>query len=172
MAWPRDMTAAAVVCGACGTELPPNSKFCNECGAAVATAATPAEYKQVTVLFAELVIRSGYTCDSRKLPARDLILRLDLTTRGAMMAAFEASVRTTSGGSLAYAQMGQQDGTPVFAFHGVPGSRLDWDHPLIRPVLDGSGVRLIGIDRPGFGGSTHQPHRRYADWPADVLAGP
>lgn len=87
-----------------------------------------------------------------------------------MMAAVEASVRTTAGGSLAYAQMGQQDGTPVFAFHGVPGSRLDWDHPLIRPVLDGSGVRLIGIDRPGFGGSTHQPHRRYADWPADVLA--
>ena len=36
-------------------ELPPNSKFCNECGAAVATAATPAEYKQVTVLFADVV---------------------------------------------------------------------------------------------------------------------
>jgi class 3 adenylate cyclase len=53
--WPRDMTAAAVVCGSCGTELPPNSKFCNECGAAVATATTPAEYKQVTVLFADVV---------------------------------------------------------------------------------------------------------------------
>ena len=36
MGWPRDMTAAALVCGSCGTELPPNSKFCNECGAAVA----------------------------------------------------------------------------------------------------------------------------------------
>jgi len=49
------MTAAAVVCGSCGTELPPNSKFCNECGAAVASATTPAEYKQVTVLFADVV---------------------------------------------------------------------------------------------------------------------
>jgi class 3 adenylate cyclase len=49
------MTAAALVCGSCGTELPPNSKFCNECGAAVATATTPAEYKQVTVLFADVV---------------------------------------------------------------------------------------------------------------------
>src|SRR5246127_698758 len=49
------MTAAAVVCGSCGTELPPNAKFCNECGAAVATTATPAEYKQVTVLFADVV---------------------------------------------------------------------------------------------------------------------
>src|SRR5271170_855235 len=49
------MTAAALVCGSCGAELPPNSKFCNECGAAVSTAATPAEYKQVTVLFADVV---------------------------------------------------------------------------------------------------------------------
>jgi predicted amidophosphoribosyltransferase len=44
------MTAAALVCGSCGAELPPNSKFCNECGAAVAIATTLAEYKQVTVL--------------------------------------------------------------------------------------------------------------------------
>ncbi len=44
-----------MVCGSCGTELPPTSKFCNECGAAVATATTPAEYKQVTVLFADVV---------------------------------------------------------------------------------------------------------------------
>src|SRR6202162_4501211 len=49
------MTAAALVCGSCGTEVPPNSKFCNRCGAAVATATTPAEYKQVTVLFADVV---------------------------------------------------------------------------------------------------------------------
>src|SRR5271155_1990766 len=48
------MTAAALVCGSCGTELSTNSKFCNECGAAVATATTPAEYKQVTVLFADV----------------------------------------------------------------------------------------------------------------------
>ena len=49
------MTAAAVVCGSCGTELSTKAKFCNECGAAVATATTPAEYKQVTVLFADVV---------------------------------------------------------------------------------------------------------------------
>jgi len=49
------MTAAALVCGSCGTELPPNSKFCNECGAAVAADDTHAEYKQVTVLFADVV---------------------------------------------------------------------------------------------------------------------
>src|SRR5438270_6987562 len=49
------MTTATVVCGLCGTELPPHSKFCNECGTAVSAASKPAEYKQVTVLFADVV---------------------------------------------------------------------------------------------------------------------
>src|SRR5271168_2708834 len=49
------MTAAGLACAACGTELPPNSKFCNECGAAVSAATKHAEYKQVTVLFADVV---------------------------------------------------------------------------------------------------------------------
>ena len=35
--------------------LPPDSKFCNECGAPVRPATTAAEYKQVTVLFADVV---------------------------------------------------------------------------------------------------------------------
>ncbi len=49
------MTAAALVCGSCGAELPPNSKFCNECGAPVTALDAHAEYKQVTVLFADVV---------------------------------------------------------------------------------------------------------------------
>ena len=46
---------STLACRACGTGLPPNSKFCNECGAAVCPATKPAEYKQVTVLFADVV---------------------------------------------------------------------------------------------------------------------
>ena len=49
------MTAAEVTCTACGTGLPPTSRFCNECGAAVSPSTKPAEYKQVTVLFADVV---------------------------------------------------------------------------------------------------------------------
>ncbi len=49
------MTAPALVCRSCGTQLPPNSKFCYECGVALATATPPAEFKQVTVLFADVV---------------------------------------------------------------------------------------------------------------------
>jgi len=49
------MTATRLVCSSCGIELPENAKFCLDCGAAVSTAAKPAEYKQVTVLFADVV---------------------------------------------------------------------------------------------------------------------
>ena len=44
-----------LACTACGTELPPKSKFCNECGAPVTAHDAHAEYKQVTVLFADVV---------------------------------------------------------------------------------------------------------------------
>jgi len=49
------LTAAGLSCGSCGTELPLNSKFCNECGAPVTPVSRSAEYKQVTVLFADVV---------------------------------------------------------------------------------------------------------------------
>ena len=49
------LTATGLLCGSCGAELPPNSKFCNECGAAVTQVSRSAEYKQVTVLFADVV---------------------------------------------------------------------------------------------------------------------
>ena len=49
------LTAVGLSCASCGTELPPNSKFCNECGAPVTQVSRSAEYKQVTVLFADVV---------------------------------------------------------------------------------------------------------------------
>ena len=41
-------------CGVCATDVQVNAKFCHECGAPV-VAHAPAEYKQVTVLFADVV---------------------------------------------------------------------------------------------------------------------
>ena len=49
------MTATGLSCGSCGTELNEAAKFCSECGAAVLAAPKPAEFKQVTVLFADVV---------------------------------------------------------------------------------------------------------------------
>ena len=39
----------------CSAELRPNAKFCDECGTPTAVSGTAAEYKQVTVLFADVV---------------------------------------------------------------------------------------------------------------------
>ena len=50
-----ELTATTLSCTSCGTELPPESRFCNKCGAPVTHATQSAEYKQVTVLFADVV---------------------------------------------------------------------------------------------------------------------
>ena len=49
------LTTTGVSCSSCGTQLSPNSKFCDQCAAPVAPVTRPAEYKQVTVLFADVV---------------------------------------------------------------------------------------------------------------------
>ena len=52
----------------------------------------------------------------------------------------------------------------MFYFHGWPASRLE------AAVVGDLPVRLIAVDRPGYGGSSPQPGRRLLDWPADVTA--
>ncbi len=49
------LTATAQVCGACGAQSSPTAKFCGECGARLKWSTQSAEYKQVTVLFADVV---------------------------------------------------------------------------------------------------------------------
>ena len=44
-----------VPCASCGSQLGATAKFCSECGMPVERAAQSAEYKQVTVLFADVV---------------------------------------------------------------------------------------------------------------------
>ncbi|MGW0026809.1 AAA family ATPase [Rhodococcus sp. NPDC003383] len=73
--------AAELSCGSCGAELPTSSKFCSECGAAVVTATTPAEYKQVTVLFADVVRSMGIAASLDMERLREIIT--DLVERSA-----------------------------------------------------------------------------------------
>jgi adenylate cyclase len=49
------LTATGLVCGSCGSHSSPTAKFCSECGAQLTRATPSAEYKQVTVLFADVV---------------------------------------------------------------------------------------------------------------------
>ena len=67
---------------------------------------------------------------------------------------------------LGYAEFGEPSGYPVFLFHGIPGTRRGAG--LISGAAYRRGIRLIGVDRPGIGLSTFQPHRTFLDWPHDV----
>ncbi|HTQ22059.1 adenylate/guanylate cyclase domain-containing protein, partial [Mycobacterium sp.] len=94
-----------MICGSCGTELPPNSKFCNQCGAAVATATTPAEYKQVTVLFAD-VVRS-----------MDIAAAVDLERLRAIMTEL---VERSAAAVQRYGGTAEYNGDGVMALFGAP----------------------------------------------------
>jgi class 3 adenylate cyclase len=49
------LTATGLLCGSCGAQSSPTAKFCSECGMPLKQATQSAEYKQVTVLFADVV---------------------------------------------------------------------------------------------------------------------
>jgi len=76
-----------------------------------------------------------------------------------------ATVELRDGRALGYATWGPGDGFPVFGFLGTPLSLLA---DLGAEAPDAAGVRLILVDRPGYGASDFQPGRTLLDWPADV----
>jgi class 3 adenylate cyclase len=49
------LSATGLFCGSCGAQSSPAAKFCGECGTRLTQATQSAEYKQVTVLFADVV---------------------------------------------------------------------------------------------------------------------
>src|SRR6185312_7099010 len=80
----------------------------------------------------------------------------------------EHRVRLADGRTLACLQLGDPTGSPVLYFHGYPGSRLE---ARVAAVAAGQlGLRLLAVDRPGFGQSTFQPGRTVGAWAADVAA--
>ncbi|HPA15656.1 MAG TPA: alpha/beta hydrolase [Desulfobacterales bacterium] len=72
----------------------------------------------------------------------------------------------SDGRRLSFQESGSADGHPVFYFHGFPGSRLETG--FADPAAKRHSLRIIGVDRPGFGLSDFQPGRRLIDWPHDV----
>ena len=85
-----------------------------------------------------------------------------------MLLVTESFVNTPDGRVLKVLEGGDTRGRPVFSLHGTPMSRF-----LYGPHLaDASrrGIRLIGYDRPGYGGSSPHPGRKVADVAKDVAA--
>lgn len=98
-----DQSVAA--CNKCGTEALANARFCHGCGAAVSAADGQAEYKQVTVLFAD-VVRS-----------MDIAAALDIERLREVMTQLvqrSAAVAQRYGGTVEY------NGDGVMALFGAP----------------------------------------------------
>ena len=72
------------------------------------------------------------------------------------------TIRLPDGRAIAIEEYGDPAGPPVLYFHGWPASRLE---AALIPNLP---VRLLALDRPGYGRSTPSPGRTLLDWPADV----
>lgn len=78
----------------------------------------------------------------------------------------ERTLTLSDGRGLGYAEYGKPDGAPAFYFHGHPGSRLE---PLFAAdAPERAGLRLIALDRPGYGLSDLQAKRTLRGWAKDV----
>jgi pimeloyl-ACP methyl ester carboxylesterase len=80
----------------------------------------------------------------------------------------QRTVHTPDGRVLAVEDAGDPAGRPVLVHNGTPNSRQLYG-PHVRDAAE-RGLRLIGYDRPGYGGSSPQPGRTVADCAGDVRA--
>jgi pimeloyl-ACP methyl ester carboxylesterase len=71
------------------------------------------------------------------------------------------------GRRLAYTELGDPAGIPIFHQHGMPGSRLE--HEAEPEFYRSMGVRVITPDRPGYGLSDPHPRHPLIGWPSDIV---
>ena len=84
------------------------------------------------------------------------------------MASAEINFVTVNNGlSLCSTEYGVPQGEPIIYCHGFPASRLE--AAMFAAAAIRNEVRLIAVDRPGFGRSDYQPDRRMTGWPLDIL---
>ena len=78
-------------------------------------------------------------------------------------------IRLDDGRRLAYAEFGDPSpkGRAIFWFPGTPGARTQIP-PSAPRIGRAKGLRLIGVDRPGFGGSSPHRRRTLLTWADDI----
>ncbi|WP_448640159.1 alpha/beta fold hydrolase [Geodermatophilus sp. URMC 63] len=75
------------------------------------------------------------------------------------------AVRLPGGRDLAWSEWGPPEGRPVLF---CPGAGMSGVLGFGVDVLPELGLRLLALDRPGLGRSTHDPAKTSATWAADV----
>ncbi len=78
----------------------------------------------------------------------------------------ERDITLGDGRTLHVYEAGDPGGLALLVHHGTPSGGLLY--PPAAEDARGRGIRLIGFDRPGYGGSTARPGRVVADVAADV----
>ncbi len=72
------------------------------------------------------------------------------------------TVRLPDGRVIAAEEYGDPAGPTVLYFHGWPASRLE------AGLIPDLPIRVLAMDRPGYGRSSPHPGRTLLDWPRDV----
>jgi pimeloyl-ACP methyl ester carboxylesterase len=78
-----------------------------------------------------------------------------------------AHVTLDDGRKFAYAEYGRRLGSPAFYFHGTPGGVLEGR--FLDEAARLHDVRLIAVDRPGYGGSDFKKGRTIGEFADDVV---
>jgi pimeloyl-ACP methyl ester carboxylesterase len=78
------------------------------------------------------------------------------------------TIKLADGRTLAYAEWGDPDGSPIIQIHGTPGCRLN-RHPNNAKIA-ATGARLVTYDRPGYGASERHHGRAVVDCVSDIAA--
>jgi pimeloyl-ACP methyl ester carboxylesterase len=76
------------------------------------------------------------------------------------------TITLPDGRRLGYLVVGS--GKPVLYIHGIPECRLE--ALFLKGIADSRHLRVVGVDRPGFGLSTYAPDRRLSDFAGDISA--
>ncbi|MGO9509280.1 MAG: AAA family ATPase [Mycobacterium sp.] len=120
-----------LACTKCAAELRPTAKFCDECGSPTAVPVTPAEYKQVTVLFADVVHSMDLAAAVG--PERLREIMTDLVMRA-------AAVVQRYGGTV-----DKFTGDGIMAVFGAPAALEDH---AVRACLAALGIQeaVVGLD--------------------------
>ena len=90
------------------------------------------------------------------------------SVRATVTAAERRTVVLPDGRLIAFRDLGNPDGVPVFILHPVVQSSLM--RPQEAAMAGECGVRLISVERPGIGLSTRDPEGTYASFANDLAA--
>jgi len=80
----------------------------------------------------------------------------------------DQTIRLADGRTLGFAEYGSEKGQVLVYCHGFPGSRLE--AAALAEHAAEAHVRLLSLDRPGYGRSSFQQRRSLLAWPQDLVA--